>query len=68
MPKKIHKQKTRRVKNPVARVLDEFNKPATHRDKTKYSRKDKKGSQDPFYLATVSDKYFNARMENILQG
>ncbi len=54
---KKHTQKKRRIKNPVARVMNEFNKPATHRDKTKYKRKDKyngkKGSQDPFLLARL---------------
>lgn len=28
--------------NPVAKYAEKFNKPATHRDKTKYSRKDSK--------------------------
>ncbi len=40
--------KKRRVKNPVARNMEEFNRPATHRDKTKYRRKNKKGPQDLF--------------------
>lgn len=31
--------KKRRIKNPVARNMEEFNRPATHKDKTKYNRK-----------------------------
>jgi hypothetical protein len=30
-----------RRKNPVARVLNQVNRPATHKDKTKYNRKPK---------------------------
>jgi len=30
-----------RRKNPVARVFNSVNRPATHKDKTKYSRKTK---------------------------
>ena len=29
--------------NPVAKHINRFNKPATHRDRTKYSRKEKHG-------------------------
>jgi len=32
-------------KNPVARVLNKINRPQTHRDRTKYSRKAKFGKQ-----------------------
>lgn len=46
----------KRHKNPVARVINQYNKPATHRDRTKYYKKDKhKGRKfDPYFLA----KYF----------
>lgn len=30
-----------RRKNPVARVLNQFNRPQTHRDRTKYKRSEK---------------------------
>jgi len=47
--------KKRRIKNPVAKNMEEFNRPATHRDRTKYNRKDKnKGSQDPYFLTKFS--------------
>ena len=46
------KQK-RRVKNPVARCMELVNKPATHRDKTKYSRKDFKKDLGPFSLTKM---------------
>jgi len=41
--------KKRRVKNPVARCMELVNRPATHKDKTKYDRKSKKGPKDLFY-------------------
>ena len=45
--------KKKRTKNPVARFMNDFNKPATHQDKTKYSRKAKhtKAPQEPFLMA-----------------
>jgi hypothetical protein len=33
--------KNHRRKNPVARVLNQVNRPQTHRDRTKYTRKAK---------------------------
>ena len=46
------KKKTKN-RNPVARFINDFNKPATHRDKTKYSRKTKhtKAPNEPFLMA-----------------
>jgi hypothetical protein len=35
-----------RKKNPVARVLNRVNRPQTHRDRTKYRRKDKRANRD----------------------
>jgi len=67
MAKKQHPQKKRRIKNPVARCMELVTRPATHKDKTKYNRKDNKGSQGPFYLAVFSDKYFNVRLVYIIQ-
>lgn len=45
-------------RNPVAKFAGKFNKAQTHRDRTKYYRKDKhkKGRTDPFCLG--ADKYF----------
>lgn len=41
----------KRNKNPVAKFMNQVNKSATHRDKTKYFRKEKhKGRKDPFLL------------------
>jgi len=61
------KQKKRRIKNPIARCMELVNRPATHKDKTKYNKKDKgykKGydKTDLFYWPTflAFDKYFNA--------
>ena len=64
MAKKTHKKKLRRIKNPVARCMELVNKPATHKDKTKYNRKDEKGKESPFYLAAFSYKYFNGLEDN----
>ena len=52
--------KKRRTKNPVAKNMEAFNRPSTHRDKTKYNRKNKKGSVDPFSLSGVSNLLFFA--------
>lgn len=43
----------RNKKNPVAKFMNTVNKSATHRDKTKYFRKEKhkKGRKDPYLLA-----------------
>lgn len=44
------KKKTK-TRNPVARFMNDFNKPATHRDQTKYSRKAKhKARPEPFFV------------------
>jgi|TARA_B100000927_G_C16363975_1_gene428676 hypothetical protein len=37
---------TKRKKNPVKKNMDRFHKPKTHRDKTKYNRKDKSKKLD----------------------
>jgi len=39
-------KKKRRMRNPVARVINKLNRPATHRDKTKYNKKDKSYKRD----------------------
>ncbi len=46
----MSKRKKPKRRSPVARYMNEFNKPATHRDRTKYRRKDKhKGRNfDPY--------------------
>jgi hypothetical protein len=51
--------KKKRTKNPVARFMNDFNKPATHRDKTKYSRKAKhtKAPSEPFLMSIKSIVY-----------
>ena len=51
------KQKKRRIKNPVAKNMETFCRPSTHRDKTKYNRQDEKnkGSKDPYFLTKFSD-------------
>ena len=42
----------RNKKNPVAKFMNTLNKSATHRDKTKYYRKDKhKDRKDPYLFA-----------------
>ena len=35
------KKRKAKKRNPVAKFMERFNKPKTHRDKTKYSRKQK---------------------------
>ena len=47
--------KRRRVKNPVARCMEAICKPATHRDKTKYNKKNKDYKKDlgPFALSVI---------------
>jgi len=48
----VTKMKKERKKNPVARFMNDFNKPATHKDRTKYSRKAKhKARTEPFFVA-----------------
>ena len=32
-------------KNPVAKYMEDFNRPTTHRDKTKYTRKGRKKNE-----------------------
>ena len=44
-------KKKRRIKNPVARCMELVNKPATHKDKTKYNRKNFKKDLGPFALS-----------------
>lgn len=41
--------------NPVAKYMEAFNRPATHRDRTKYTRKAKhnKGQNAPYSLLVV---------------
>ena len=44
----------KKTKNPVAKFMNQFNKPATQRDKTKYFRKEKhkkgRNKADPYFL------------------
>lgn len=52
----MSKQKKRKGKNPVARVINEFNRPATHRDrKNDYKRNEKHKGQgkDPYFLTRL---------------
>lgn len=47
--------KKRRTKNPVAKHMEAINRPSTHRDKTKYNKKNKDYKKDlgPFSLGAV---------------
>lgn len=40
------KRKRKKMKNPVARVLNKVNKNVAHKDKTKYDRKRKHKQED----------------------
>ena len=50
-------KKKRRIKNPVARTMETFNKPKTFRDrKNDYKRNEKHKGQgkDPYFLTSLS--------------
>ena len=49
---------TKRKKNPVKKNMDRFHKPKTHRDKTKYNRKDKsKKVYSIFYVKSFKNSW-----------
>ena len=43
--------KKRRIKNPVAKHMEAFNKPKTFRDRTKYTRNNKHKGESPFVMS-----------------
>lgn len=59
--------KKRRIKNPVARTMETYNRPATHKDKTKYNKKDKSYKKDlgPFSLSALLFAIFFPRTTSL---
>jgi len=64
------KQKPKKRGNPVAKNMDEFNRPQTHRDrKNDYRRQEKhKGSQDPFLMTRFSVTSFLYKCISIIMN
>jgi hypothetical protein len=46
-------QKRQIATNPVAKHLEELNRPKTHRDRTKYDRRDKGFRKEAFFVSAA---------------